>query len=49
VKSSGSPQSTEEVNMNLSFEEIEAMDAPEPWYIIVGDIVIIIGAAIVVT
>ncbi|MGH3690375.1 MAG: daptide-type RiPP [Microbacterium sp.] len=35
--------------MDLSFEEIEAMDAPEPWYIIVGDIIIIVGAAVAIT
>ncbi|MFF3027416.1 MULTISPECIES: daptide-type RiPP [Microbacterium] len=35
--------------MDLSFEEIETMDAPEPWYIIVGDIVILIGAVVAIT
>ncbi|MFF5623855.1 daptide-type RiPP [Microbacterium sp. NPDC012755] len=35
--------------MDLSFEEIETMDAPEPWYIIVGDIIILIGAVVTIT
>ncbi|WP_341941484.1 daptide-type RiPP [Microbacterium sp. LWH10-1.2] len=35
--------------MDLSFEEIETMDAPEPWYIIVGDIILIIGAVVTIT
>lgn len=35
--------------MDLSFEEIETMDAPEPWYIIVGDIVILLGAVVAIT
>lgn len=35
--------------MDLSFEEIESMDAPEPWYIIVGDIIIITAAVVAIT
>lgn len=35
--------------MNLHIEEIESMDAPEPWYIIVGDVIIIIAAVLSVT
>lgn len=35
--------------MELHFEEIEAMDAPEPWYIIAGDILIIIAAVATIT
>lgn len=35
--------------MDLRFEEIETMEAPEPWYIIVGDIIIVIGAVVAIT
>lgn len=35
--------------MDLRIEEIETMDAPESWYIIVGDILIIVAAAVAIT